>query len=80
MATEQQRVELGARVRDDVTGFEGIVVARTEWLHDLPGVGVQAQGCGRNGKPIEVAWINEGRLRTLNTTAEVLEELARDAQ
>lgn len=30
------QVNLGDRVKDQVTGFEGIAIARTEWLFGCP--------------------------------------------
>lgn len=41
---------LGDRVRDRVTGFEGIVVARTTWLHGCVRLTVQPSGLDKDGK------------------------------
>lgn len=42
----------GDVVRDRITGFRGVVVARTEWLNGCVRVTVQPQEL-REGKPVE---------------------------
>lgn len=39
--SDQTRIELGDKVRDRMTGFEGIVIARTEWLYNCTRITVQ---------------------------------------
>jgi hypothetical protein len=34
-------IELGDEVKDEVTGFQGIAVARTEWLHGCKRIVIQ---------------------------------------
>lgn len=47
-----QRISLGDRVRDSISGFIGICVARTEWLNGCVRVVVQPEKCDPNtGKP-----------------------------
>jgi len=55
------RIRLGSRVRDTVTGFEGVAVARTEWVHGCARYGVEATEL-HDGKPIEAQWFDEQRL------------------
>jgi len=43
------RVPIGARVRDRITGVEGVVVARTEYLRGCNRYSVQ-QAAGKNGE------------------------------
>jgi hypothetical protein len=45
-------IKIGDIVRDGVTGFEGMAVAITEWLHGCKRVTVQPQKL-HEGKPIE---------------------------
>ena len=45
-------IKLGQKVRDTITGNEGTVVARTEWLHGCVRVTVQHEG-GKDGCPFE---------------------------
>jgi len=51
-------IGLGGRVKDKITGFTGIVIARTEWLNGCTRVGVQSQEL-KDGKPIEQQWFDE---------------------
>lgn len=55
------KVILGQRVRDRVTGFEGVVIGRTEFLYATPRVWVDP-GLMNDGKPIEASWFDEPRV------------------
>lgn len=35
------RIKLGGEVKDTVTGFQGVAVARTEWLHGVSRISIQ---------------------------------------
>ncbi len=50
--------KLGDRVKDRITGFAGVVVARDEWLNGCVRYGVQATGL-HDGKPVDIQWIDE---------------------
>lgn len=54
-------VKLGDRVKDNITGFEGIAVARTEFLYGCVRVCVQP-GKLKDGKTIDAEWFDEQRL------------------
>lgn len=49
-----QDVKLGDTVRDIVTGFTGIAVARTQWLHGCDRIAIQPP-VGKDGKPVDNA-------------------------
>ena len=53
---------LGEEVRDWVTEFRGIVVARVETLCDEPQYKVQAPGLKEDGSLKDAYWFVEGRL------------------
>jgi hypothetical protein len=55
-------ISLGDLVRDYITGFEGIAVAKTEWLYDYRRIGVQARIVNDDGTIPEVQWIDEDQL------------------
>jgi hypothetical protein len=57
-------VALGNKVRDSITGFEGIVIGRTEWLYGCTRLGVEPQKL-HEGKPVEAQWFDEQRLTVL---------------
>lgn len=41
---------LGATVKDKISGLEGVVVSRTQWLNACNVYGIQARDLGENGK------------------------------
>lgn len=55
-------IELGARVRDVITGFEGTVVARVEYLSGQVSYGVQPRVSAGCSKLPKVEYISEKRL------------------
>ena len=54
------RVNLGDKVRDPVTGFEGVVTTRCEYLHGPPRVLVESK-VGNDGK-LNSEWFDETRV------------------
>ena len=50
----------GDKVRDKVTGFEGIIKGRTNWMTGCNTYGIQ--GPLKDGKILEPEWIDEGQL------------------
>ena len=56
-------IELGQKVKDNITGFEGLVVARIEYLNGCIQFQVQPSKL-KDGKPLEAEWIDEQRLTT----------------
>jgi hypothetical protein len=59
-------INLGDKVKDTVTGFEGIVTCKTTWLNGCTRVGIQSDVL-QDGKPIEVQWIDEPQLRVIES-------------
>jgi hypothetical protein len=59
---DPKALKLGERVRDTITGFRGVVIARAEHLHDTPSVRVAPQGLSGNGHPIDPCWFSESRM------------------
>lgn len=56
------RVQLGDRCKDSVTGFEGICVARTEWLNGCWRITIQSEKLDKDGKPQEGHTFDEPQL------------------
>jgi len=54
-------VKLGEKVRDKITGLEGIATSRCEFLHGCVRIGVQPQEV-KDGKPAEVVYLDEPQL------------------
>jgi hypothetical protein len=63
-------IETGSRVSDIITGFTGIVTARTEWLYGCIRVEVTPQEL-HEGKPVEALWFDEQRVRVIQPAADV---------
>jgi hypothetical protein len=65
-------VKLGQRVRDSISGFEGVVTGRAEYISGchqaLVAPTVTAEGAFRNSE-----WFDEQRLQVLNAPAVVLD-------
>lgn len=55
------KIRLGSKVRDTITGFEGIAVARTDWLNGCARIGIQAAEL-QEGKVMDIEWIDEVQL------------------
>ena len=54
-------VKLGDKVRDSISGFEGVATSRTEFLYGCVRVCVEPQGL-HDGKPIDSQYFDEQRL------------------
>ena len=54
-------IELGDRVKDPVTGHQGIVTCVTTWLHGCIRIGVQPEKA-HEGKPIEATYFDQSQL------------------
>ena len=44
-----KKVELGDKVRDMITGFKGIAVARTTWIEGCDRITIQPEGVNKEG-------------------------------
>lgn len=58
-------IELGSKVRDKVTGFEGIAIGETRWLHGCLRYTVQPQERDKEGKMKDTAAFDEPQLVVL---------------
>lgn len=57
-------IELGSKVRDKLTGFVGIAVARTIWLYGCDRYALSSQKL-KDGMVRADEWFDEGRLEVL---------------
>lgn len=57
-------IKLGNKVKDVITGFKGVVIGRTEWLHGCTTCGVVPQEL-KDGTTIDSKWFDEGRLEVV---------------
>lgn len=58
-------IVLGSKVRDRITGLEGIVLCRTVWLNGCIRVGVQAQEL-KDGRPVDLYTCDEPDLTVID--------------
>lgn len=58
-------IKLGSKVRDKVTGLEGIAIARTEWLNGCFRIVIQPQEF-KDGKPVESYCVDEPQLEVVD--------------
>lgn len=56
-------IKLGDFARDEITGFEGVVIARAEYLNGCISYHIQPEEL-KDGSPIEAQWFDEQRLST----------------
>ena len=56
-------IELGSKVKDSITGFEGVSTGRAEYLHGCPSVLVESTEL-QEGE-VKKQWIDEPRLIVL---------------
>lgn len=56
------KIKLGDKVKDIVTGFEGIAVCSTDWIHGCRRIGVQPEKL-HDGKPIDAMHFDEPQLK-----------------
>lgn len=54
-------VKLGTVVTDSITGFSGVAISRTEYLHGCARVGIQPKQL-HEGKPVECQFFDELQL------------------
>ena len=57
-------IKLGSKVRDTMTGLEGIAVVRAIWLWGCVRIGLQPYET-KDGKPVEESWFDESRLEVI---------------
>lgn len=51
-------IVLGDIVKDKITGFEGVVIAKTEWLYGCIRIGIQSRSISKEGTIPEAQWID----------------------
>lgn len=59
------RIELGWTVRDRITGLEGVVMGRSEYLTGCAHVGILPRALKADGTSHEYQWIDETRCEIL---------------
>lgn len=55
-------VQLGDLAQDTLSGFEGVVVGVTLWLHACRQIGLKPEGLDNDGKPRAIEWFDEPQI------------------
>lgn len=58
-------ITLGSRVRDSLTGFEGIATSRTDYLYGCTHIGVTPEKLDKDGKVQASEFFDEQRIEVL---------------
>jgi hypothetical protein len=66
-------LELGDQVKDKITGFEGIAIGHTRWIHGSDRFTEQAQTTDKDGKPGATSTFDEAQLDVVKKFAYVTE-------
>lgn len=64
---EQTVVSLGDIARDTITGFEGVVICLSQWLHGCRRATLQPREL-RDGKPVESQSFDEPQLELVQSS------------
>jgi hypothetical protein len=64
-------IHLGDLARDEITGYEGIVLARLECLYEATSCRVHSRKLDENGRIRDSIWIEEDRLIVVEENAVV---------
>lgn len=55
-------ISLGDKVKDSITGFKGVAIARTIWLHGCARITVQADKLSKDGQIMDNQTFDEPQL------------------
>lgn len=61
-------IKLGSKVRDKISGFEGIATGRTTWLYGCERICVQPQEISK-GKPVDAQWFDVNQLDLIDANS-----------
>lgn len=59
------RIMVGQRVRDTLSGYEGIAYGITEYLHGCWHIGIKPTKLNKDGQPQDTFWIDEPQVEIL---------------
>ena len=59
------KIQMGVMARDTITGFEGVCIARTEFLYGCVHVCLKPKSLDKNGLPKEAQWFDEPQVELM---------------
>jgi len=60
------KFNLGDELEDSITGFAGVAVTRSQWIHNCNTYGIKPKTL-KDGIPMENQWFDEPQLKLVNT-------------
>ncbi len=66
-------IKLGSKVRDTISGFEGIATGYLTWMYGCNRVCIEPQAL-HEGKPIDHLWFDEQRVELIEEKAPTVAE------
>ncbi len=73
-----EKIELGDRVKDRITGYAGIAHAMTIWLNGCVRVAVQPESLDKDGKVVDDRYFDAGQLIIVKKQVHKAERLVTD--
>jgi hypothetical protein len=58
----------GDKLKDSITGFEGVVTVRTDFINGCIRYGIQSPDLDKDGKPTDVEYFDEPQLNLVEPT------------
>ena len=71
--TKAFEFQIGAKLRDKVTGFEGVVIGRAEHISGCDTYGIQCQTL-KDSVPQDAKWFDEPRLELVDANVLIVDE------
>jgi hypothetical protein len=63
----KEKIKLGSKVRDVISGFMGIAAARAEYLHNQDSIGIRGTEL-KDGKPLETVFMDSTYIEFIEDT------------
>ncbi len=57
------KIKLGDKAKDKISGYEGVVIGISEYLHGCRRIAIQPEALNKDGKPMEAQWFDEPQLQ-----------------
>jgi hypothetical protein len=70
---ENFKFDLGEEVKDSITGFKGVIRARTQYLTGCTTYALQSKDL-KDGRPQDWVWIDEDLLKAVSKTKNIIKQ------
>ena len=60
-----KEIKLGDKVKDTITGFKGIAVARINWINGCDRITIQPEGLTEKGETFDVETFDEPQIKVI---------------